>query len=425
MSSIYKNTTQIYYYQTYLYNPKTKKKEKYQKSLRTKDYKEALKLKKMKDTQFAPKHKNPFLKQPFRFSKVKEIYLQRRLEEVKRNERSENTYRSDLHNLGVFEKWLMNPYGNIYFTEINTQMIEEFIDHRRTQPHYITQKQLSKSTLYSNLRGIKSFFSYMRKLKYREDTPFEDIKIPGSDIRRFIPPTKDFDKIYKFIKREVEINCRDLPRNYRSDNRLPIYSNYRKKILFTDDSRKRGHKYTKTIWVRYNSWFSHFIWIILNSGMRLSELRFLKWQMGANDILEGSRMFSYVDDDLTTITINSKKNFRGIPITPQIQISLDCLKKRKNQDDVYVFQSNRSRGGMYGGEIIDSHFKKLMKSLDLDERYTIHSIRHSFATKLIERKWDLYRIGKILGHKSIVTTTQIYGHLLSESLVEVLSDIGE
>jgi len=58
----------------------------------------------------------------------------------------------------------------------------------------------------------------------------------------------------------------------------------------------------------------------------------------------------------------------------------------------------------------------------LDKRVSMHSLRHAFATHLLEQKEDIRFIEVLLGHKKIETTT-VYTHVATEVLLEVVSPI--
>ena len=62
--------------------------------------------------------------------------------------------------------------------------------------------------------------------------------------------------------------------------------------------------------------------------------------------------------------------------------------------------------------------EKYIAELGLDSRTTPHTLRHSFATHLLDRGADIRSVQELLGHKSLVTT-QIYTHLSTANLREV------
>lgn len=57
------------------------------------------------------------------------------------------------------------------------------------------------------------------------------------------------------------------------------------------------------------------------------------------------------------------------------------------------------------------------------KRITIHGLRHSHVSLLIKNKYDIFEVSKRIGHKSVKTTQDIYGHLFDDVQKSIANDL--
>jgi len=75
-------------------------------------------------------------------------------------------------------------------------------------------------------------------------------------------------------------------------------------------------------------------------------------------------------------------------------------------------------GGQYSATSIENIFRKALKKAQIEKHATPHTLRHSFATHLLEQGINLRYIQEILGHSS-TKTTEIYTHVSSKQLTKI------
>ena len=86
----------------------------------------------------------------------------------------------------------------------------------------------------------------------------------------------------------------------------------------------------------------------------------------------------------------------------------------------YLFEGQW--GGQYTGSSLRSILKKAMHSVGNEKGYTVHCLRHSFATHLLEAGTDLRYIQSLLGHSSS-KTTEIYTHVSQRAIDKIQSPL--
>ena len=76
----------------------------------------------------------------------------------------------------------------------------------------------------------------------------------------------------------------------------------------------------------------------------------------------------------------------------------------------------RSKSGKrFGGRQIQLNFARWIKQAGITRPFSVHSLRHTFATRLYQKTGDLYLVQRALGHRQI-TTTEIYARVSDDAL---------
>ncbi|WP_291726080.1 tyrosine-type recombinase/integrase [Bernardetia sp.] len=146
---------------------------------------------------------------------------------------------------------------------------------------------------------------------------------------------------------------------------------------------------------------------IYSAGLRISEITKLK----INDI-DSKRMI---------IRIKGAKGYkdREVMLSEQFLVLLrEYYKAYKPKEWLFEGQN----GGQYSTTSIQKIFKKALKKANIKQEATVHTLRHSFATHLLENGTDIRFIQEFLGHNSI-KTTQIYTHITKGSKNKIRSPL--
>ncbi len=86
----------------------------------------------------------------------------------------------------------------------------------------------------------------------------------------------------------------------------------------------------------------------------------------------------------------------------------------------YLFEG--PDGGAYSSSSVRAIMKRALKNTKINKPATVHTLRHSFATHLLENGTNLRYIQTLLGHNS-AKTTEIYTHVCTNKLSEVVSPL--
>jgi len=274
------------------------------------------------------------------------------------SENSINAYHNDVNKL--FE-YLQLAKQDITLKAISLKELRDFII-------WLNELGAQASTQARVISGIKSFFMYLMEEELIENDPSALLETPK--ISRKLPDTLSIHEIDQLI-------------------------------AAIDASKPEGIRNKAIIEVLYSC------------GLRVSELTELK----ISNIFEETEFIKVIGKgNKERIVPIGTTALKFINIYLQ-EIRVHQTVKRGNEDYIFLnrFGSKLSRISIF------NLIKTLAVAAGVRKNISPHTLRHSFATHLIEGGADLRAIQEMLGHSSI-TTTEIYTHLDRDYLKTVITE---
>ncbi len=203
---------------------------------------------------------------------------------------------------------------------------------------------------------------------------------------------------YRFAQRQqlVETNPAKPLRNPRGARKLPHFltGDEIKSLLGAPDGENEMGLRDRAI-----------LEVIYSAGLRVSEL------VGMND------RDIQVDEGTVRIRGKGRKERIGQLGQYALQALLSYFQKRRavpnGTKEPATFRNKF--GGRLTSRSVARMLEKYIKQCGLDTRTSPHTLRHSFATHLLDRGADIRSVQELLGHKSLVTT-QIYTHVSTANI---------
>lgn len=233
---------------------------------------------------------------------------------------------------------------------------------------------------------------YLGQLRQRE--------LKSRTIARKLSSLRSF---YKFLQREgvVENNPASLVLTPKLDKSLPKFltENEMERLINSPGERKQTNKFKKELSVRDEAIFE----IMYSTGIRVSEL------VGMNE----------EDVDLIGQIARVRGKGKKERMVPLGSKSVDALRKylllREGKGRSIFRNKNGNRLTTRG---VRNILERTIKTVSEMRKISPHTLRHSFATHMLDRGADLRSVQELLGHASL-STTQIYTHLTTERLKNV------
>lgn len=287
---------------------------------------------------------------------------------------SANTVESYMRDLKVFTHYILRQY-DVEPKDVNQEMIQHFITWLYEGKTYETASQARI------ISGIKSFFNYLLLEEKIDTSPAEFISAPKAT--RTLPDTLSTEEIDRLIGS-------------------------------IDDSTTKGLRDRAILEVLYSC------------GLRVSEL----CDMKIGDLFFG-------EGYIRVIGKGDKQRFVPINSIARDRIQLYLEQRREDERDKKKSKNTtgKSKKGRSSGDflflnnrgqrltrvMIFTIIKQAAERAGIDKQVSPHSLRHSFATHLLEGGANIRQVQELLGHESI-ETTEIYTHMDTSHLRETVEN---
>ncbi len=272
-------------------------------------------------------------------------------------------YRRDLE---AFEDFIKNsgtqlaPGGDVKIEKVDRVAIRKYLSflHRKNK----------KSSIARKISTLRSFYKYLVREQLIPSNPAKAVSTPK--VEKTLPTTLSVDEAFRLME-----------------------SPQSRSVKFSKGSGERGLRDRAILELLYSS------------GLRVSEL------VGLNS--------NHLDLDLGIVRVMGKgRKERIVPVGVK---AVDALKAYfeergvlKGDEPIFI----NSSGGRLTSRSVGRLIKKYTRHSSIFRKISPHSLRHTFATHLLDAGADIREIQEMLGHSSL-STTQRYTHVSMGKLMEV------
>lgn len=265
--------------------------------------------------------------------------------------------KASLYTLTSYQNDLMELYDfHTDLLDIDYLVVQQYLD-------YLYSKNLSRNSISRKLSAIRSFYQYLQKEKIISINYFKEISNPkkSSSLPHYVKKN-DLDKMFDCFNKENPLEQRN----------------------------------------------SCILEMLYATGIRVGELVNIK----INDI-------NFYDQTIKILGKGSKERIviYGSFCQDALDLYLNDGRKKllkKPNDYLFVNKNGTRLSSRYIRKIIDV----LVRKCEIDYHISPHTLRHTFATDLLNNGADLMTVKELLGHSS-VNTTSIYTHLTNEQIKKV------
>ncbi len=273
------------------------------------------------------------------------------------------SYRRDLEGLEDFLKssgLVLGPEGKVQIEKVDRIDIRKYLSflHRKNR----------KSSIARKLSSLRSFFKYLVREQVIPLNPAKGVSTPK--VEKTLPTTLTVDEAFRLMESPKTISGKS-----------------------SKGAKKKGLRDQAILELLYSS------------GLRVSELVGLNWNQ--------------LDMDLGLVSVMGKgRKERIVPVGTKAVRALEAYLEQRGMQgaDEPVFVN--SLGGRLTARSVGRLMKKYARHSGIFRKASPHSLRHTFATHLLDAGADIREIQEMLGHSSL-STTQRYTHVSTGRLMEV------
>lgn len=147
----------------------------------------------------------------------------------------------------------------------------------------------------------------------------------------------------------------------------------------------------------------------IQAGLRQMELITLEWNQ-----INFKERFLILDN---RGHLTKSKKIRTVPLSIKAMQILTARQLTSKTNLIFT-----DKGKQFNANYLSNRFKNCVRKAKLNDKLNFHSLRHSFASWLVQRGVSIFQVSKLLGH-SRVETTEIYSHLRAEDLRSAINTL--
>lgn len=275
----------------------------------------------------------------------------------------------------------------------NTEGIERLVAFK----NYLLSKRYSPNTIATYCDALKSFLTYFNTKSVKEITN-DDVILFNTD---FILKNNFSSSYQNQIVNSIKLFFKTV-----EEKTIEIDKIHRPKREKTLPNVLSKEEVKQILNAHHNIKHKSMLSLIYSCGLRRSELINLK--------------LTDIDSKRNIINIKQAKGKKDriVPLSAKI---LEMLRVYYSEyKPKYWLFEGLKKGNNYSEQSLQSILKQALQKANITKPVTLHWLRHSYATHLLESGTDLRYIQELLGHNSS-KTTEIYTHVSTKSLQQIKS----